>query len=387
MCAFAQMYGFLYIFDAKKRFYVTAFFRFIYMIPKNNPTKIRNNRVRRNNLLYGGLSYNGQFQHQTVVKHCWFDADSVHTELVKDPASLKLQAGKVNWIQVCGLYNQEEVVTLCQTFGISLPVVQDILNVRHIAKVEETGKTLFAVLDAYSKGENGLLREHQSLLLGKDFVLSFEEGNGSRFDPVRKAVEEGIGQLRQHSADFLFNLLISMVVDSYFDVLEDQQEALLEMEDTLMEFQAPQQETGRKIQYFRKDFTRLKKAISPLRESFGRMLMMEPALIQTETRLYFRDTYDHLQQVVAMLEANRETMASLMDLYLANNDVRSNNVMKQLTVVATIFIPLTFLVGVWGMNFEGMPELSMQHGYFFAWLLMIAVGLLLYFWFRRKNLF
>jgi magnesium transporter len=356
------------------------------MKPKKTKVSTRENRIRRNNLLYGGLNYNGNFQHQTVIKLNWFDVETTHTELINEPSACRLHPGKVNWVQVCGLINQEDVATLCKSFGISLPVIQDILNVRHIAKVEETGKNLFAVLDAYTDTPEGLVREHQSLILGKDLVISFEEGNGHRFDPVRKAVDEGIGQVRQHGADFLFNLLISMVVDSYFDVLENQQNALMEMEDALMEFQAPQQETGRKIQFFRKDFTRLKKAVSPLRESFGRMLMLESGLIQTETRLYFRDTYDHLQQVMAMLEANRETIASLMDLYLANNDVRSNNVMKQLTVVATIFIPLTFLAGVWGMNFAGMPELTLKYGYLFAWLVMIALGILLYLWFRRKNL-
>jgi magnesium transporter len=112
--------------------------------------------------------------------------------------------------------------------------------------------------------------------------------------------------------------------------------------------------------------------------------MLESNLIRNENRMYFRDTYDHLQQVMSMLEANRETLSSLMDLYLANNDLRMNLIMKQLTVVATIFIPLTFLVGVWGMNFEHMPELGIPHGYLYAWALMIGMGVLLYWWFRRK---
>jgi len=350
--------------------------------PKNPPK----NRTRHNNLLYGGLHYNGTSTHQTEIRLTWYDAEAVHTEKLTDASSCKLHPGKVNWIQVCGLSDQGMVASLCNSFGLAFPVVQDLFNVNHIAKVEETGKNLFAVLDSYTTEPEGLLKEHISLVLGTELVLSFEEGSGHCFDPVRKALEDGIGQIRQHSADYLFNLLISMAVDSYFDVLENQQNTLMEMEDALMEFQAPHQETGRQIQYFRRDYTKLKKAVAPLRESFGRMLMLEPAQIRPENRIFFRDTYDHLQQVVTTMDANRETIASLVDLYLANNDLRANNVMKQLTVVATIFIPLTFLVGVWGMNFKGMPELSMEHGYLFAWILMLTLGVLLYFWFSRKNM-
>jgi magnesium transporter len=343
-------------------------------------------RQRRNNLLYEGLHYNGSYSHRTEIRMTSFDGTTLETKVLDDPSTVVLQEGKVNWLQVCGLSDPKKIHALCQRFGLSLPVIQDILNARHIAKVEETGKTLFAVLDAYTLAPQGLEREHLGVVLGKDWVLSFEEGTGHRYDPVRKALDEGLGQVRQHGADYLFNLLISVVVDSYFDVLEIQQNGLLEMEDQLMEFNAAHREAGRTIQGFRRDFTRLKKAVTPLRESFGRLLMQEPVLIAPETRLYYRDTYDHLQQIVSVLEANRETIASLVDLYLANNDLRANNVMKQLTVVATIFIPLTFLVGVWGMNFPNMPEFTLSNGYYYAWGLMLALGVALYVWFRRKNM-
>jgi magnesium transporter len=377
-----------------KKYSKTLFSAYIYAILTSKAMKnqgetsrtTQGNRTRKNNLLYESLGYNGTFMQSTEVRITSYDGDACHTEVVKDPAKIKLPAGKVNWVHVSGLSNLTLVTSVCRHFGLVLPVVQDILNVRHISKLEETGGLLFAVLDAYTSDSPELVREHQSLVLGKDFVLSFEEGTGHRFDPVCKALDESVGQIRQHGADYLFNLLISVVVDSYFDVLEGQQTALLEMEDTLMEFQASHQETGRQIQVFRRDFTRLKKAVSPLRESFGRMLMLESTLIKADSKLYFRDTYDHLQQVMSMLEANRETIASLVDLYLANNDLRANNIMKQLTVVATIFIPLTFLVGVWGMNFKYMPELGMVNGYLYSWLIIIALGVILYFWFRRKNM-
>lgn len=348
-------------------------------------TKKKEPRKRRNNLLYGGLNYNGNFTHATNIQLTSYDANGSETVLVHDFKDLKFKPGKINWVHIFGLSDEHVITEVCKHLDLEWPMVQDILNSRHIAKLEDTGKGLFAVMDAYTyNDEKELVRDHQSIVLGTNLVFSFEEGTGHRFDMVCKAITEGVGQVRQHGADFLFNLLVSLVVDSYFDVLEYQQSNLLDMEDALMEFKANHQEVSQQIQHFRRDHTRLQKAVSPLREAFGHFLMLESALIKSESRMYFRDTYDHLQQVVSMLDANRETLASLMDLYLANNDLRMNLIMKQLTVVATIFIPLTFLVGVWGMNFDNMPELGLKHGYLYAWMAMIVVGVLLYLWFKRK---
>ena len=345
-------------------------------------------RKRSNNLLHSGLSYNGTFDNPTKISITLFDDNTFVTRELKKSESLELVEGKVNWIHVTGLSDTARIARLCSVLSLQLPIVQDILNARHIAKFEETDSGLFTVLDAYTFNDIGeLVREHQSFLLGKGFVISFEEGAGGRFDQVIKAIEEKTGLIRNQKADFIFNLLISIVVDSYFEVIEKQQENLLEMEDELMEFTAAHKETGRQIQLFRRDLSRLKKAIFPLRESFSRFILLDSSHISKEMRQYFRDTYDHLQQVALMLENNRETIASLIDLYIANNDLRMNLIMKQLTVVATIFIPLTFLVGVWGMNFKFMPELSWPHGYILSWIVMIFVGVGLYIWFRRKNLF
>jgi magnesium transporter len=356
------------------------------MDKKNSaPSKKKELRKRRNNLLYGGLNYNGNFTHATNIQLTCFDATSSETVVVHDLKDLKLKPGKTNWVHIFGLSDESEIANLCKKLGVELPMVQDILNARHIAKLEETGKGLFAVLDAYTYNEaKEMVRDHQSIILAPDLVVSFEEGTGHRFDLVCKAITEGVGQVRQHGSDFLFNLLVSLVVDSYYDALEYQQSNLLDMEDELMEFQAGHKETGQQIQHFRRDHTRLLKAVSPLHEAFGHFLMLDSALIKPESKIFFRDTYDHLRQVMSMLDANRETLSALMDLYIANNDLRMNLIMKQLTVVATIFIPLTFLVGVWGMNFKFMPELQWPSGYWYAWLVMIIVGVGLYLWFRWK---
>jgi magnesium transporter len=177
------------------------------------------------------------------------------------------------------------------------------------------------------------------------------------------------------------------VVDSFFEVIEQQQEGLLNLEDALMEFGRAPQVSSTSIQQYRRDYIRLSKVLTPFLEGFGETLMMDSAFIKSASILYFRDTYDHLKQVKITLEANRELMASLVDIYLSNNDVRLNRSMNQLTIVATIFIPLTFLVGVWGMNFKNMPELEWKHGYLISWVVMIVIGVAVYAWFKKRMKF
>jgi magnesium transporter len=224
-------------------------------------------------------------------------------------------------------------------------------------------------------------------VLGSNWILSFEEGNSPRYQQVRQVLETNSDTLRKQQADYLFNLLISMVVDTYFDVIEQQQDHLMELEDQLMDFKSVLKDAGAHIQTFRKDYIRLKKSILPFRESFGSLLMLATNRMTEGSRRYYHDTYDHIQQVLLMLDANREILASLVDMYLANNDLRMNHIMKQLTVIATIFIPLTFLAGIWGMNFKHMPELEWVYGYPAAWILMLLIGVGLYIHFKRHNLF
>ncbi len=345
-------------------------------------------RKRRNNLLYEGLVYNGSYTHKTIIRHLEYNEQVCDRKIYDKPQLLNLVENKFQWTHVSGLSDTFTIENISKTFGLSLPMLQDILNSRHLAKVEESNGVLFAVLDAYNYGEDGtLIRQHQALVLGENWVLSFEEGEGKRFEPVERALMEGIGQVRKHGADFLFNLLISIVVDSFFEVIEVQQEGLLDLEDALMEFGGAPQVSSSNIQQYRRDYIRLSKVLTPFLEGFGETLMIDSALIKPSSIMYFRDTYDHLKQVKIMLEANRELMASLVDIYLANNDVRLNRSMNQLTVVATIFIPLTFLVGVWGMNFKSMPELEWKYGYLISWILMVIIGIGLYLWFRRRRMF
>jgi len=223
------------------------------------------------------------------------------------------------------------------------------------------------------------------LILGKNFVISFQESDEKHFDQLENALENRQGQIRRQPADYLFNLLLGTVMDKYLEVLEIQQNLLLDMEDSLLEFKSDRTKNGFSLHEYRRDYSLLKKNILPIKEQFGQLLLGDFAPISKQNYIYFRDTNDRLQQAYMMVDGNRETIASILNLYLSNNDLRMNHIMKQLTVVSTIFIPLTFLVGVWGMNFRFMPELEWKYGYLVSWVVMIAAGVGSYIYFRRKK--
>lgn len=355
---------------------------------KKNIKLPRLSRARQqDHLLYEKLQYTGTQQVETNYILSVFDASGVHENHFKEAnAVLKaIQPGKTNWLHVKGLADVHNVEKLCTGLGLPLLWIQDILNHLHIAKIDEAPGMLFTVIDAFSYNDKlELKKDHLSLLLCKDLVLSFQENDDSRFDDISKAIVANVGKVRTQTADYLYNLLLSNVVDSYLQVLDYQRDRLLDMEDVLMEFNTDHEEMGRSIQLYRKDYMRLRKSIMPLKDEWHELMEVE-GLISMSNKIYFQDTYDHLTQVFQLIDNTKETIASLVDLYMANTDLRMNHIMKRLTVMSTIFIPLTFLVGVWGMNFRNMPELFWEYGYFIAWGIMLAVGAIVYFWLRKKK--
>ncbi len=341
---------------------------------------------RSNDLLQEELIYRGSNDIGTSIEKISFDNDLFDRQIINFDNLDTVKDTKTSWIQVKGLSNTKLVGMLCEQFNIPKLIVQDILNTLHIAKIEVINDFIFVVTDLFSYSEeNSLENEHTCIILGKNFVISFQETDKNHFDLAENALANKQGQIRRQSADYLFNLLVSTVIDRYLEVLEIQQNLLLDMEDSLMEFKSDRSATGISLQNYRRDYSLLKKSIWPIKEQFGKLLMWDYTLINKQNHIYFHDTNDHLQQAYMMVEGNRETIASILDLYLANNDLRMNHIMKQLTVVSTIFIPLTFLVGVWGMNFRFMPELDWKYGYLFAWILMLIAGIASYIYFRKKK--
>ena len=278
----------------------------------------------------------------------------------------------------------EQLHTHC---GISILWLQDILNTRHIAKIEDQHDALLTITDIYTQtAGNTLDKEHVSVLLQSGCVFSFLESYTPLFAPIVDAILNNKGKVRRQSADYLYNLLLSHIFDGYLSILDRQRDRILDMENTLMEFDNTRpSDIGRDIQRVRKDYMLLRKNLLPLREQFA--TLSESPLIKAANKIYYKDTLDHLLQVLQLIDNAEESITALVDLYLANNDLRMNHIMSRLTVLSAVFIPLTFLVGVWGMNFRHMPELEWTYGYLFAWVVMIVVAGAVVWWLWRKKWF
>lgn len=345
-------------------------------------------RIRlKNHLLSEELTYTGNKQVNTQYLLLSYDAEGVKENHFTEAGSVlkALQPDKTNWLHVKGMADVKNIQKLCTGLGLPLLWIQDILNDRHIAKVEEAPNMLFTVIDAFIYDQNSVLnKDHMSLILGKNLVLSFQETEEIHFLPIKEAIISNLGKVRQHKADYLYNLLLSNVIGGYLTVLDSQRDKMLDMEDTLMEFNSDHEEMGRSIQYYRKEVMRLRKNILPLKDEWHQIMEVKN-LIREENVIYYKDTFDHLMQVYQLIDNAKETIMSLVDLYMANTDLRMNHIMKRLTVMSTIFIPLTFLVGIWGMNFDMMPELHWKYGYLLAWAIMFIVGAIVYFWLRKKK--
>ncbi|MGM9746065.1 MAG: magnesium/cobalt transporter CorA [Paludibacteraceae bacterium] len=346
-------------------------------------------RSTRNNLLYEQLQYTGDKHLDTQFELFVFDkSDAQH--FVGDTADAiaeHIHPDKVNWLRVTGLADTAKIEQLHTRFGISVLWLQDILNTRHIAKIENQRTALLTITDVYTQADNAPIdKEHVSVLLQKGCVFSFQESRAPLFAPIADAILNNKGKVRRQSADYLYNLLLSHIFDGYLSILDRQRDRILEMENTLMEFDNTRPSgIGRDIQMVRKDYMLLRKNLLPLREQFA--TLSESPLITAANKIYYKDTFDHLLQVLQLIDNAKESITALVDLYLANNDLRMNHIMSRLTVLSAVFIPLTFLVGVWGMNFRYMPELEWTYGYLFAWVVMIVVAGAVIWWLWRKKWF
>ena len=305
-----------------------------------------------------------------------------------DLLTLAPAAGQVMWIDVQGLGDLELMRRLGERFGLHPLVLADLVHVNQRAKVEAYESHLFIVLRMVHQDDH-LWTEQLSLILGENFVLTVQERSGDCFDPVRERLRRAQGRLRVAGADYLAYALLDALIDSYFPVLERQGEVLEEMERDVVE--APGAGHITRIRGFKRDLLELRRALWPLREAMAHLLHDDLVLIGAGTRLFLRDCADHVFQLMDMVEIDREVASSLIDLHLSSLSMRMNEIMKVLTIIATIFIPLGFIAGLYGMNFDpevspfNMPELDWYYGYPFALALMLAVagGLLAYF--RRKG--
>lgn len=291
----------------------------------------------------------------------------------------------VTWIDVEGLHEIEIIRQVGDCQGLHPLVLEDILNTDQRPKLEDFVDYLYIVLKMLRTGENGeIVTEQVSLILGANFVISFQEGvEGDVFTPIRERIRNGKGKIRTMGADYLAYSLIDAVVDNYFVVLEGVGERVETLEGEVMT--KPRPETVREIHRLKRDMILLRKAVWPLREVIGALERRESKLITEPVVVYLRDVYDHTIQVIDAIEASRDMLAGMLDIYLSSISNRMNEIMKFLTIIGTIFIPLTFIAGVYGMNFQNMPELHWQWGYYGALGIMSAVALTMLVYFKRKK--
>ena len=291
----------------------------------------------------------------------------------------------VTWINVIGVHQVEVLEKLGNCFGVHHLALEDILNTEQRPKIEDYGEDLFIVVKLISSNEerDEIDAEQISLILRPNAVLSFQEKEGDDFSTVKERLRAGKGRLRKMGADYLAYTLLDIVVDQYFVVLEKLGERLEVLEERLLA--DPGTATLQKIQNLKKDMLLLRKWIWPLREVISSLERGEFPGIQESTQIYLRDVYDHAIQVMDTIEIYRDMLSGMLDIYLSSLNNRMNAVMKVLTIIATIFMPLTFLAGVYGMNFKHMPELDWPWGYPIILILMASVAILMLTLFRRKK--
>ena len=291
----------------------------------------------------------------------------------------------MTWINIDGLHEVEIIETIGTHFDIHPLILEDILHTGQRPKFEDFEKYIFIVFKMLYFDQNGddILEEQISIILGSNFVISFQEKEGDVFNPVRERIRAGRFQIKKRSIDYLAYALIDAVVDNYFLILEKIGEKIEDLEEELLDNPTP--ETLQTIHHLKRKLISLRKSIWPLREVIGGLERGESALFHESTTIYLKDVYDHTIQVIDTIETFRDMVSGMLDTYLSNVSNKMNEVMKVLTIIATIFIPLTFIAGIYGMNFEFIPELKWHWGYFFIWGLMILIVIGMIFYFRRKK--
>lgn len=346
--------------------------------------------MTKNNLLSEKLTYTGHNSTPTHLHLYSYESTGVVTAHGEDMESLipSLRQDAINWIQIHGLQNAEVIQKVCEYFQIDFLTTQDILNSNHQTKIEEHEAYNVVILKRLlPKKEGEYVPQQLCVIQGENFVLTFVEKETDFFDDIHAALQKNILKIRNRQSDYLLSVILNSAMASFMSIISQMEDELEDLEEHFLSPNPDKQPGIEDIQLFRRNYRLIKKSIFPLKEQINKLFHAENKLLHKANRPFFNDVNDHLQFVLQTLEGCRDMLSALVDLYLSNNDQRMNGIMKQLTIVSTIFIPLTFLAGIWGMNFQWMPELSWRYGYFFAWGLMIvaAVSVFIYLKYKKWN--
>lgn len=351
--------------------------------------KLLKKRSRKAGMLPGSLVHIGDVSQAAprteVITYTPEKIEVSHPDL-EGECLLPPPEGVVTWVDVEGIGRLELVKRVGECYGIHPLALEDIANTDQRPKAEEYDNYLFVVLKMLVPVEAGVVSEQVSLVLGRGWLVTFQEGlDGDPFGPVRERLKNAAGRVRNQGADFLAYSLMDVIIDNYFLVLEQVADSIEVLEEELM--RSPSQRTLAEIYRLKRELLFIHKAVWPLREVVSSMIRRESPLIRESTVIYLRDLYDHTIQVVETVETLRDMLSGMLDIYLSSVSNRLNGIMKVLTIIATIFMPLTFIAGLYGMNFRHMPELEWTWGYPAVLLLMVAVTVGMLLFFRRKKWF
>jgi len=353
-----------------------------------NKLKVVKKRSSKAGLPPGTLVHVGEKKVESVrITFIDYDEQSFQEKQVtKIEECLKLKdTPTVSWINIDGLHDIELLEKLGKGFELHPLILEDILSTGQRPKFEDYEKYIFIVLKMLSfSGENQSVEVEQvSLILGPNYVISFQERIGDVFENIRDRIRNAKGRVRKMGPDYLAYSLIDAVVDNYFVILEKLGEKIESMEEEVVG--DPTEKTVQQIHTLKREMISLRKSIWPLRELIAGLQKSESSLIKETTDIYLRDVYDHTIQIIDTIESFRDMVSGMLDIYLSSLSNKMNAVMKVLTIIATLFIPLTFVAGIYGMNFEYMPELKVRWAYGAVWLVMITIAVIMLFYFRRKK--
>ncbi len=301
-----------------------------------------------------------------------------------DELLAKQKPDLVNWVNLDGLSDTSIINKIGEHYSLHGLLLEDITTDLQ-PKVEEYDDYLFFSLKMLYRIEKNIIDYEQiSFVLGKDYLISFQEKEGDLFGPLRERIRLDQGRIRKEKADYLLYRLIDIIVDNYYVVLDSIGQQIEQIEDDIYKDSSGQE--FRKIQRLKKELIYLRKALYPLRDAMSKLIKDESGFIQSSNSRFFSDIYSHVAHLIDSLDTYKDLTSGLMDIYINTLNTRMNEVMKVLTVISTIFIPLTFIVGVYGMNFEFMPELHWTLGYYGVWIfmLLIFIGMIWYFKYKKK---
>ena len=329
----------------------------------------------------GTVMYIGEERTEPVVISCIrYDADSAVESVVVSAAECKKPTaeGGVSWYTIDGVHDPEILRIIGENFNLHPLVLEDIANTKQRPKLEDFDDYIFIAMKMITFDEQAkeLCAEHVSFIIGKGYVLAFLENEGDVFTPVRSRIRANKGKIRKMGCDYLTYSLMDAIVDNYFAVLEDIGEQIDEVEEEVVE--SPNTRTLKTVHLLKRELIFLRRSVWPMREVVNTMLRDDHDLVGEEVKIFLRDLYDHTIHVIDTVETLRDIVAGMLEVYLSSVSNKLNQVMKVLTVMSSIFIPLTFVAGVYGMNFQNMPELQWQYGYplVMVGMLVVAVGLL-----------